>query len=198
MAFVRRHEDGAVLLVTASSDRTIKLWNAESGTCIRTLTGHDDFINCVAFSPDGSALLSGDLSGSVCVWDIATGTCITTVRMGGWVHDVVFSADGRTVCAAFRHAGVLAWRLTEDVPRKPPTIAKVDLPRFMELTEQYRKLNDQGSRPQWPPEPARDMAVPFVTSLSLPAAAYALAERVPTPPPGERKIMRAKRPLART
>ena len=41
------------LLVTASFDHTIRLWDTESGVCINTLTAHTQPVYSVAFSPNG-------------------------------------------------------------------------------------------------------------------------------------------------
>jgi len=42
--------DGAYVL-TASHDRTAKIWNAESGECLRTLEGHRASVYSAIFSP---------------------------------------------------------------------------------------------------------------------------------------------------
>ena len=41
------------LIASASSDNTIRLWDAGTGSCRSTLEGHSDVISAVAFSPDG-------------------------------------------------------------------------------------------------------------------------------------------------
>ena len=41
-------------LATASYDKTIRLWNAESGECVRTLEGHRHHVNSVAFHRSGA------------------------------------------------------------------------------------------------------------------------------------------------
>lgn len=47
------------LLVSASGDGTIKIWNSETGELIKTLSGHIYYINSVCFSPDSSKIVSG-------------------------------------------------------------------------------------------------------------------------------------------
>ena len=44
------------LLASASSDKTVKLWDPASGTLHHTLEGHSRFVHSVAFSPDSSYL----------------------------------------------------------------------------------------------------------------------------------------------
>ncbi|KAH8927891.1 dynein regulator [Atractiella rhizophila] len=48
--------DSAV--VSASRDKTIRIWELSTGHCIKTIQGHDDWIRCVAPSIDGSRIVS--------------------------------------------------------------------------------------------------------------------------------------------
>ena len=49
------------IIASASNDSTIRLWDINSGRCIRVLGGHSDIVNCVCFSPNGSLIASGSL-----------------------------------------------------------------------------------------------------------------------------------------
>ena len=41
-------------LASPSQDRTIRLWDAETGHCLRTLKGHTSFATSAAFDPTGA------------------------------------------------------------------------------------------------------------------------------------------------
>jgi len=41
------------MLVTASFDHTIRLWDTDTGACVNTLTAHTQPVYSVAFSPNG-------------------------------------------------------------------------------------------------------------------------------------------------
>lgn len=46
-------------IVSASDDKTLKLWDAENGAELASLAGHTYSVNGCAFSPDGHRVLSG-------------------------------------------------------------------------------------------------------------------------------------------
>jgi WD40 repeat protein len=60
-------------LVSGSSDKTVKVWDSQTGKEECTLTGHSDFVRSVAYSPDGKHIVSGSDDRTVKVWDSQTG-----------------------------------------------------------------------------------------------------------------------------
>ena len=60
-------------LASASTDETIKLWDAETGREVRTLRGHTRGINRLTYRPDGQRLASASHDGTVKLWDADTG-----------------------------------------------------------------------------------------------------------------------------
>jgi WD40 repeat protein len=64
------------LLVTASADKTVRVWNADNGSAVRTLSGMTDQVFAVAISGDGTMVAAGSYAGEVYVWKIADGTVV--------------------------------------------------------------------------------------------------------------------------
>ncbi len=47
-------------LLSASGDRSIKLWDTDDGKCLGTLNGHGDCVRALALLPDGSFVSAGN------------------------------------------------------------------------------------------------------------------------------------------
>jgi WD40 repeat protein len=52
----------------------------KTGKCLIVLQNHHSQILTIAFSPDGTLLASSGDEGTIAVWDVATGTCVKTLR----------------------------------------------------------------------------------------------------------------------
>jgi WD40 repeat protein len=55
--------------VSASRDKTLKVWDLESGRELRTLQGHSYSVNGVAVSPDGRLAVSASMYKTLKVWE---------------------------------------------------------------------------------------------------------------------------------
>jgi WD40 repeat protein len=83
-------------VLSGSSDKTIKIWDASTGREVRTLTGHSQGVTSVAFSPDGKWVLSGSDDGTVRLWVAATGRETRVFEgVSSPVTSVAFSPDGK-------------------------------------------------------------------------------------------------------
>jgi WD40 repeat protein len=86
------------LIVSASADRTVRVWEVATGRCYSTLEGHSDYVKAVAFSPDRQLIASASADSTVRVWEAATGRCRSTVEgLSSWVTTVAFSPDGQVI-----------------------------------------------------------------------------------------------------
>ncbi|KAI9760768.1 MAG: hypothetical protein M1840_002214 [Geoglossum simile] len=97
------------LVVSASDDKTVRVWGAATGAAIQTLKGHTYFVKAIIFSPDGKLVASASNDKTVRVWDAATGTAVYIKGYTGWVNTVVFSPDGKLVALASDDKTLWVW-----------------------------------------------------------------------------------------
>ena len=62
-------------VISASRDKTIKLWDAIGGVCIFTFTGHDNWVRSLCEHPNGKYIVSCSDDKSIRLWDLKTGLC---------------------------------------------------------------------------------------------------------------------------
>ena len=98
------------LLASASSDKTVRLWDAATGALQQTLEGHSSDVLSVAFSPNSRLLASASRDTTVRLWDAATGALQQTLKgHSGWVLSVAFSPDSRLLASASYDKTVRLW-----------------------------------------------------------------------------------------
>ncbi|HEY8051716.1 MAG TPA: protein kinase [Steroidobacteraceae bacterium] len=88
-------------VVTASWDKTARVWDATTGAELTRLVGHTGRLNCAAFSPDGRRVVTGAFDNSARVWDADSGRQL--MILNGHAHQVMgvsFSPDGRLIVTA--------------------------------------------------------------------------------------------------
>jgi hypothetical protein len=96
-------------IVSGGKDKTVRIWNADTGAEVFTLRGHGDSplladfspVSSVAFSPDGKLVASGSYDYTVKIWKVETGTEVMTMdKHSSLVSDVTFSPDGKRFASA--------------------------------------------------------------------------------------------------
>jgi len=89
--------DGKCIITGGGADYTAKLWDVTTGSYIRTFIGHRGQVTSVAFSSDGTKVLTGSHDGTAKLWDTSTGICTRTFGHAWDVRSVAFSPDGNRV-----------------------------------------------------------------------------------------------------
>lgn len=82
-------------IVSCSSDKTARVWNANTLEQIAVMQGHTSYVNEVAFSPDGSHVVTVSSDKSVRQWNPATGTEVALLE----------AERGNMLSAAYRPNG---------------------------------------------------------------------------------------------
>jgi WD40 repeat protein len=114
-------------IVSASSDRTLKIWNVlpdvspvgrSGGPAPRTLTGHRDDVNGCAISPDGALVASVSQDKTLKIWAVRSGKCLTTLHVDGALAGCSWFPDGERIVAVGA-AGVYFLTCVQARPVRP-------------------------------------------------------------------------------
>jgi roadblock/LC7 domain-containing protein len=104
------------LVASASTDKTVRLWDSATGAARCTLEGHSVSVSAMAFSPDGKLVASASWDRTVRLWDSATGAARCTLEgHSDSVSAVAFSPDGKLVASASWDRTVRLWDLATGV-----------------------------------------------------------------------------------
>lgn len=117
-------------VVSASLDGSIIIWESVSGREIQTLKdskirikvsslkgrAHEpnipDKLNALAISPDGKYLISGGIFGHITIWEVSTGSKITTLK-SIWknepINSIAFSGDGDRMVTGTEDGSLQIW-----------------------------------------------------------------------------------------
>ena len=98
-------------LLTASVDKTVKLWDAKTGKPIRAFPGHTSRVSALAVTPNGRYLVTaGDTT--VKIWELATSALVLSIPAdASQVTSVAVSPDGSMLASAGFDGTAKTWSL---------------------------------------------------------------------------------------
>lgn len=107
-------------VASGGDDNLVKVWDPQTGTCLKTLEGHVDKVRGVAITPDGACIVSGSNDHNICVWDVRSGTLLRKwqvfsgmllkwLNIGDYVLSIAVLPDGRTILSAGAGKMTVRW-----------------------------------------------------------------------------------------
>jgi WD40 repeat protein len=78
-------------IVSGGDDKTLKLWDVQTGGVIRTFCGHTGQVWSISISPSHTTIASGSEDKTIRLWDIQTGECHCVIELQEPVDCVTFS-----------------------------------------------------------------------------------------------------------
>ncbi|CAG0882842.1 unnamed protein product [Cyprideis torosa] len=121
------------ILVSGSDDFTLFMWLPESSKkSTARMTGHQQLINDVKFSPDARLIASASFDKSIKLWDGRTGKYLASLRGHvSAVYQIAFSADSRLLVSGSSDSTLKVWKLSSrtlegDLPGHADEVYAVD------------------------------------------------------------------------
>lgn len=151
--------DGTTAAIgTAGS--VVRLWNVATGMELFTeFEGHDSWVNCLAFSPDGKILASGEFYDQIRLWDAANWKPSRALKGRAW--SLSFSPDAKRLASAPSDQTIHIWEMDtgkEAIVIKVPDTDDVRSAMFSADGSKLitlDKMHDEKGRSAWGPHRLR-------------------------------------------
>ncbi|CAN5426184.1 hypothetical protein BH09BAC5_BH09BAC5_02380 [soil metagenome] len=97
-------------IVTAASDGTAKIWDANTGILLVDLTGHSKSVNYAEYSPDGKKIITASSDGTAKIWDASTGVVyMTLIGHSEELYSAKYSPDGKKIATYSKDLSIKLW-----------------------------------------------------------------------------------------
>jgi eukaryotic-like serine/threonine-protein kinase len=97
-------------IVTASDDRSARIWDARTGAQLVVLSGHDDSLITAAYSPDGTRIVTASTDKTARIWDARTGAQLAVLSgHGDEVNSAAYSPDGARIVTVSNDKTARIW-----------------------------------------------------------------------------------------
>ena len=88
-------------IVTASADKTARIWDAASAVQLAVLSGQNVPVHCAAFSPDGRRIVTASADKTARIWDALSAVQLAVLSgHDSFIESAAFSPDGRRIVTA--------------------------------------------------------------------------------------------------
>ena len=100
------------LIVSGSTDKTIKVWEMGSGQLLHSLEGHINSINALAITPDSKRLVSGSSDNTIKVWNLENGQLQRSLEgHTRGVISIALTPDGHRILSGSGDQTIKVWEL---------------------------------------------------------------------------------------
>ncbi len=101
--------------VTGSLDTTVRVWDCETGACLRTQTEHRGPLNALAMHPNGAYFASGSQDRTVIIWSSKTFEVLRRIEFHFWVQSLALSESDTLYVSVLNHGVVSCDSFTGEI-----------------------------------------------------------------------------------
>jgi small GTP-binding protein len=102
------------IVVSGSKDKSIRIWDVESGECTQILRGHTDSVREIVCGANGRIYSASD-DKSIRIWNTITGDCIATLKgHRDAVFSIALSPDGECLVSGSKDRTMRVWDLEKN------------------------------------------------------------------------------------
>ena len=99
-----------MLIASSSTDKSIKIWDANKGCYTKSLLGHTDRVVSIDFGPTRNYLVSGSYDNTAKIWDVRTSKCIKTLKgHSDYITAAIISPFGSFVATSSADKTIKIW-----------------------------------------------------------------------------------------
>ena len=109
------YDPAGTFLATASSDRTVRLWEAATGRALGEPLQHDSELTLLDMDASGERLATASQDGSVWLWEISSRRELFRFQHDGAVLDLQFDSSGKLLATASEDQTASVWDLERGV-----------------------------------------------------------------------------------
>jgi WD40 repeat protein/serine/threonine protein kinase len=108
-----RYAPDGTRIVTASADKTARVWDALTGAQLMVMAGHTDRVFDASYSPNGARIITGSNDRTARVWDARNGAPLLTLSgHTARVNSARYAPDGRRLLTASWDKTARIWDAT--------------------------------------------------------------------------------------